>query len=244
MRKATNLLIAAVALSALALASPAFAAHFWTDSFTYSDGSLPTVSGGLWVRHNGTTLLDPQVISGVAQVNMTQAPDDSRSFTPRANGDKTYACFRFMLPDPQGAPSSGYFAHFKDAGTFNFVARTFVQPMSPAYTLGISSYNGAVTNWPSVLNYGQWYTVIISWDGSTTLAEMWIDPVNESSPKVTAIHTASLAFALQGFALRQFSGNWLGWVDDVGVGTTFDEACYDVVPTQPTTWGQLKANYR
>jgi hypothetical protein len=245
MKNVTRILTVAIALSALALASPALATNFWTDSFTYSDGGLVAVSGGNWTNHSGTGT-DIQVVSGEALVNMLNAPDDNRAFPARSATDKTYACFRFMLPNPGGNPSLGYFAHFKDAGTFNFVSRVYVAPFSGAFTLGLSvgSFTGTPPLWPTALTYGQWYTVVTSYDAATGTAEMWIDPVNQASPKITHTDATKAGFLVQAYALREFSGNWIGHVDDLGVGTSFEDACFAPVPTKVSTWGQVKGIYR
>lgn len=247
MKNATRILTVAIALSALALASPALATNFWTDSFTYSDGGLVAVSGGNWVNHSGTVgTPDIQVISGNAVVNMLNSWDDNRGFPARLATDKTYACFRFKLPNPGGNPSLGYFAHFKDAGTFNFVSRVYVAPIGGAFTLGLSvgSFTGTPPLWPATLTYGQWYTVVTSYDALTGTAEMWIDPVNQASPKITHVDATKAGFLVQAYALRQFSGNWIGNIDDLGVGTSFEDACFVPVPVQTSTWGNLKGIYR
>lgn len=243
MKTATNVL---VALCVLALASPAWATNFWLDHFNYSDGGLVAVSGGNWLAHSGTTA-DIQVLAGEAIVNeSTGVQDDNRAFPARTNADKTYACFRFMLPDVGGTPTLGYFAHFKDGTTFNYASRVYVAPSGGTYTLGLSvaSFTGTPPLWPTALNYGQWYTVVTSYNAATDVSELWIDPVSESSQKITVSDTVARHFAVQAYALRQFSGNWIGRVDDLGVGTTFDDACNQVVPTLPSTWGQLKSVYR
>jgi hypothetical protein len=33
-------------------------------------------------------------------------------------------------------------------------------------------------------------------------------------------------------------------VDNLGVGTMFDDACFQVTPTKGSTWGQLKVRYK
>lgn len=246
MKNANKVLAFALALCALVVAVPAMAANFWVEPFNYSDGDLTAVSGGNWVTHSGT-IADVQVLSGEAVVNQSGGvKDDNRSFPPRTNTDKTYACFRFKLPDVGGTPALGYFAHFKDATTFNYASRVYVAPFGNTFTLGLSvaSFSGTPPLWGTALNYGQWYTVVISYDAANDVSELWVDPVNEGSPKLVVSDATARHFAVEAFALRQFSGNWIGYVDDLGVGTSFEDACLQPVPTQTSTWGELKGIYR
>jgi hypothetical protein len=169
-------------------------------------------------------------------------------FPARSATDKTYACFRAMLPEVGGNPSLVYFAHFKNSATF-FESRIYVMPSTPAFTFGLTvqSYTaapGLPVPWPVTLTYGQWYTIVTSFDAATGTSEMWIDPVNESSPKITHVNALGIGTELTAFALRQSTGNWAINIDDIGVGTTFDEACIGPVPTQISTWGNLKGIYR
>jgi hypothetical protein len=153
-----------------------------------------------------------------------------------------------MLPDVGGTPTQVYFAHFKNSATF-FESRVYVMPKAPAFTLGLTVQSftagpGLPVPWPATLNYGQWYTVVISFDAATGTSEMWIDPVNESSQKLTHVDALGIGTKLSAFGLRQATGNWAINVDDLGVGTTFDDACHAPVPTQISTWGNLKGIYR
>jgi len=79
---------------------------------------------------------------------------------------------------------------------------------------------------------------------------------------VTDVNAAIAALAVQGVGLRQsstaaalppaqasaFAGtlNAIVSVDNIGVGTTFADACaqYQSTPAQRSTWGQVKQIYR
>jgi hypothetical protein len=89
---------------------------------------------------------------------------------------------------------------------------------------------------------------------------MWVNPANELSPSVTDVNAAIAAVAVQGFGLREsttgatlpaspaYPGaiNIQVSVDNLGVGTTFVDACqqYQSTPAQRSTWGQVKSIYR
>jgi uncharacterized protein (DUF2147 family) len=258
MRKAT--LFAALAL--LVFAVPAMATSFWSESFSYANGNLalaPSVSGGNWANHSGSTGIDIQVTSGVAVGSMTNTPDDNRAFPAQSATARTYACFGVMIPQPASAPVLNYFAHFKDSGTFNFGGRVYVAPSGNTFTFGLSvgscGTGCTVALWPSALNYGQWYTVAVMYDAAAGSAQMWVDPSSESSPSITSNTwsgtTNQAGFQLSAFALRQSSSgipsgtsNWGYNVDNIQVGTTFGDLCPSPTPANATTWGRLKAIYR
>lgn len=266
MRK-TATLLSVLGLVAVFVAAPAWAINLMSDNFTYSDGNLaiaPNVSGGNWLNHSGSgpTAVDIQVVSGTAQGNMVNAPDDNRTFAAQSLSAKTYACFTVKIP-AQATTLAGpnYFAHFKDTGTSNFPGRVYVMPLGTTFTFGVSlsSANALsfVIPWTAALNFDQTYHVVVDYDAAAGTADLWVDPLNELSPKVTS-NTSSSAItpiAVSAFALRQSSAqistnpatgvpNWKYVVDDLGVGTTFTDACNGVVAVQQSNWTDMKSLYR
>jgi hypothetical protein len=257
MRKtATTLLVAA--LTAI-LVTPALAVSLLSEPFIYADGNL--VPNGGWATHSGTGT-DIQVVSGTAVGNNANAPDDNRTFTAQAANAKVYGCLTITIPTPAAPPDTNYIAHFKDTGTSNFWARVWVGASGNTFTFGLSAGSCACnTNcvpvfWATPLLYDTPYRVAISYDGATGNAELWVDPLNESSLKITATGGAAPPpQPLSSFALRQSSSpptacpggnfNWSYVVDNLGVGTTFDDACATgQTPTERSTWGSLKSIYR
>jgi len=255
MRKST---FALLAIAAVALAAPAGATNLMSETFPYANGNL-TPNGG-WATHSGTGT-DIQVVSGRAVGNMLNAPDDNKAFTAQGSSAKLYACFNVIIPTPAASPDTNYFAHFKDTGTTNFLARVWVGASGSTFSFGLSatscscSGNCVPVFWPVPLNYDQQYTVAISYDGSTGVAEMWVNPSTELSPKVTASGGPIATVNLSTFALRQSSATqtacpagsfaWGYSVDNLGVGTTFDDACnFGPTPTHGASWGQVKTIYR
>jgi hypothetical protein len=257
MRKIATTLLALGALAAVAM--PASATQLLSESFSYANGGLVSVSGGNWTNHSGTGT-DITVASGRATGSMANAPDDNRAFTAQSTSACTYACFEVTIPTPAGPPNLSYFAHFKDSGTSNFAGRVYVMPLaSGGFTFGVSHTStsttvGVVPFSATPLSYDTPYYVVVkfcSGVGST----LWVNPSSEASPSVTQLGTFSMAAST--FALRQATGNatvppsqTLGttnyaWsVDNLGVGTTFDDACFQVTPNKGTTWGRVKSIYR
>lgn len=254
----------ATALLPLALAailvSPANSAVLMTDTFPYPDGNL--AGNGGWVNFSGA-LTDIQVLLGRAVGSGPNANDDHSLFAAQPTSTPTYACFDVIIPTIAGAPKPIYFAMLKDGGTSIFVSRVYVLAITGGWTFGISysstSTTVGVTPWSATtLSYGTNYRVAIKYDPAVSTSRLWVDPVNEASTSVANVGTAA-AVAVSGFGLRQsasastlpaspsYAGtaDWGFSVDNLGVGTTFDDACSGgVTPTQKSTWGGLKTIYR
>jgi hypothetical protein len=261
----------ALGLAASFAVAPASATKFWTESFTYSDqalgaapvGSVNAVTG--WYTHSsggnlGGSPTDIQIISGVANASHTNQPDDSRPFgagysITTGASDKTYACFSLYVPTMTSMLTTyQYFAHFKDNLT---TGTTFTCKL---YTAGIASdpthFNLAINNtvtagpyqpWTSPLSFDTWYTIAMLYDGATGISKLWVNPADETSPSVSANDPVLTGRLLGAFGLREISNSSAGTyrVDDISVGTTFDETCKGLpTPTRNETWGRLKTLYR
>jgi hypothetical protein len=224
--------------------APSYSAVLMSEGFAYANGNL--VPNGGWANHSGVGT-DIQVTAGRAIVDMLQAPDDNKAFAAQGTTGKTYYCLEVLIPAISGAPRLNYFAHLKDTGTINFVGRLGVAPSGTGFTLAVgASAFTTPTNWTSQLAYDTNYRVVVSYDAATGSSDMWVNPANELSPKVTNAGTAGTN--VSAFALRESSTGtgtaWKASVDNVGVGNTFDEACSQITPTHSDTWGQLKLRYR
>jgi hypothetical protein len=261
MRRTT---IALLTLGLVAFAGTASAANIFTDSFSYPDGGLVAGSGGNWLNYSGAAV-DVQVVSGKAVGGGPTNPanDDHRLFPAQLIDVTTYACFTATISDPGAAPKPIYFAELKDGGAANLVSRVYFLPQAGnAFTFGIShsstSATVGVTPWTTPLAYGVPYNIVISYDPVNHSSTLWVNPANQASPSVTDVNPAIAALAVSGFGLRQSnaastlppsppyvgSGDPVWTVDDVGVGTTFADACGGVTPTQSPTWGHIKTIYR
>ena len=246
-------------------AVPAFATTLVSESFTYPNGNL--VPNGGWAVYSGTPPTDIQVVSGRAVGNHANAPDDHLLFPVQLATSVTYACFDVIINPsavPAPAPKPVYFLELKDAGATLLVSRVYVLPTSAGWTFGIShsstSATVGVTPWGASLNYGQKYNVVINYDPNNHTSTLWVDPVNSGSTNVTDTNAAATAVAVQGVGLRQSgtastlppspayvgTDNIIYSVDNLGVGTSFDDSCvqYRSTPTTTSTWSHVKAIYR
>jgi len=252
-------LAAFAALLALS-AAPAFATVLVSQGFAVN-GDL--VSNPGWAVYSGAPPTDIQVIAGRVVVNHNNAPDDHFLFPVQPTTSKTYACFDVIVPDPgPGAPKLVYFAELKDAGAAALVSRVYVAPLAAGgWTFAIShsstSATVGVTLWSAAtLLYDHSYHIVINYDPVNKSSTLWVDPSSEVSPSVTDTNAAVAALAVQGFGFRQSSTastapgfgtgglNITVSIDNLGVGTTFDDACARPTPTNKTTWGAVKSIYR
>jgi len=106
------------------------------------------------------------------------------------------------------------------------------------------------------LLYDKSYFIVIKYDPALNTSTLWVNPSSEASPNITQTLAGSV-FSVSTFALREAfniptmpagtpsgTGTWKFSVDNLGVGTTFSDACAQVTPTQGSTWGRLKTIYK
>jgi hypothetical protein len=219
----------AAIFAALALATLAGRAQsqvLASDDFSYV-GAL--TSNG-WIAHSGAGNKIIMSDGNVATLDQStgSGEDVNLTFTAQGAADKTYAGFDINVPsgNPVSPDGQGLYAvHLKNSAT-NYRARTGV--LSPAgggdYLLAINADNGNLglgAAWASDQSFDTTYRVVISWDAGTGASEMWVDPVDELSTKVS--HTGGFtADLIEGLALRQ-SNDYTGFIkiDNVVAGKTF-----------------------
>ena len=190
------------------------------EAFAYPDGRLADVSGGLWTVQSGTLPLN--VFGGLArleQADATGGREDvnrflARSFDPVAdNVTRLYAGFTVnlsALPYEGGSSTAGsYFAHFKASAANQFYARVGAnrEGAAPgAYRLAVANadWTSATSlEYPADLQPGITYDVVLRLDLGTDTSTLWINPVDEFSPNVTATDPIKYSGTLNAFALRQ-----------------------------------------
>jgi hypothetical protein len=197
-------------------------------------GSTPDI-GAVWASHSGAGSKPIQVTGGEAiVVQSASAGEDvnidwSGTFRPLEAGDTIYAAYDLTITG-QGSPvQATYFSHFKDAGTF-FNSRLGIAPSTVGgdYQLFISG-DGAIDAdgeafWPTGLSFGRTYRVLHSYDFDTGSKSLWVDPINQFSPSVTA-SDSNFSDPMVQFALRQNTGgNTTQAIDHLRIATDFDEA--------------------
>jgi hypothetical protein len=224
--------VVAVAIFA---AVQARAAVVLSDDFSYPDGDLVVVSGGVWTNHSGTTPIN--VVSQEAIVSGSNSQDDNRMLSggPYGAGSVLYASFTVNFSIAPSAATT-YFAHFKDSTTFNFFGRVFGTNDGGMVQMGIGNSSSGIANATSgyagsPFAVGTTHTIVIRLDqtGAAAVSTIWVDPTLESDPSGTASDAAGI-IDVEAFALRQSTGEGTVAVDNLLVGTSFA----DVIP-EPST---------
>jgi len=203
------------------------AALLLNDSFSYSDGSLVTVSGGVWAHHSGSSG-EVMVSSGRVFLSEANTEDVNASLAgqPYASSGTTNVFYASFTVKFTSLPSSGgaYFAHFKDSSS-GFRARIWALTSGAGtgkFRLGISSTSGSVISAtsPVDLNPNQDYTVVTRLVNSNSVATLWINPASESDASISTSEGAS-AFTVVSYALRESTGEGALNLDNLRVGTSF-----------------------
>ncbi len=217
--KMTAPLVALACLTASSIAAPLV-----SDAFNYPDGNL--IGNGAWAAHSGAGNSPVQVSGGTIVLNQGSGSREDVNLGAGAilgNGETWYAGFDMKN---SGGSASVYFAHFIQ-GTSGFDARVFITaPTSGGnYTVGFSSSSTIAATWATDLTFGEWNRIIISYSRGTGEARLWINPISQASTNLMYISPFANT-AMEGIAFRQAAGDSSQMIDNVNLGTTFD----DVVP--------------
>ena len=206
-------------------------ATIWSEPFTYADGSLTNVSGGLWTTHSGTAT--PILVSGNQVTGMsagaTSREDSNRLLDATYSTGVLFAGFDLTLSStPVG---SAYFAHFKDSTTSGFRGRVFLgAPTSAGFRIGLENDagdNGATVAFTSDLTLGATYRVVLGYDTAARTSRLWVNNSVEGTPTL-ADATAPTFLAITSFALRQGASTPAAYtgldLDNLNVATDFTSA--------------------
>lgn len=223
-----------IALTMSAALTAAQATIFYNETFSYPDGDLTTVSGGLWVAHSGAGVRPIQVSSGTISLIQGPSGEDVNRDTGSVMGagDTWYAGFDVNVT---GGSTAVYFAHFLQSSSA-FGGRVFVTPPTSGgdFAFGLSSTSSSFQSaWPSDSAFGTTYRVVVSYDFTSQGSALWVDPTQQSDPSITAAGTFS--DAMYGFAFRQGSGDSTEVIDNLVVANDFMEALTGVAVPEPGT---------
>lgn len=250
MKKNLSLVLVAAALAAIAT-GVAHATTFMSDTFSYPNGDLTVydgtgdnVSGGAWRPHSGTNFPIPIEVSG-GQAVLTQgnpASEDANRLAifggPQAigAGETWYYAALVTVNDTRTDPNlsldqDSYFMHFKDDGN-GFRGRAYINDPSTGvggtgFRFALSATSGGlVSNWGTDLNFGQQYKIVVSYAVDTGTSDLWVDPVDSSSTKISDTNSAGAFTLVNSLGLRQdfvSAGNTATvLVDSVALGNDFD----------------------
>jgi hypothetical protein len=213
------------------------------DDFSYEDGSITANSGFLWATHSAATgqTGQTQVVKGKLLLVNNASEDINRWFTnaPIINTSGTLLHSRFVvnfssLPTATGVGE--YFGHFREATGGNFRARLFstTNGVTPGkLKLAISNGGFLTAVHPTELSLDTDYVVITRFNTATAESTLWVSPASEASVSVTPVDVTT-PITTYSYAFRQQSGIGSLSVDDLVIGSTFDEVFFTVTPPVPT----------
>lgn len=205
------------------------AAPLINEPFTYANGDLTTVSGGLWTAHSSGGTSPIQVLNNAAVVQ--SATEDVGRLTGQtlAAGGTLYGSFDVSV---SGGNNQTYFAHFMTDTAGSFTTRVFVTSSTGSdFTFGLrTESSSSPVKWGAGLSFNTIYKVAFSYSFDTGLSRLWVNPVNEASTSISDAGTAGVA--LGAIALRQGGGNGTQTVDNFKAGTTFGDV---VAVPEPST---------
>jgi endonuclease/exonuclease/phosphatase family metal-dependent hydrolase len=213
----------AIGILILVSATLANATVLFSDSFSYADGAITNVSGGVWSEHSSGAPL--QVVSGQAQVSSTATQDVHSALLGQPFTTGTlYASFTVKcvtLPTSAG----NYFAHF-GSSTFRCVVwASTANASANKFRLGIgntSSASASSGQWVQDLSTNTSYFIVIRYDVTSGQSTFWLAPSSEADSSVSASDTTS-SVPISNFSLRQAAGIGTMLIDDLTVATTFAE---------------------
>ncbi|HTI68428.1 MAG TPA: lamin tail domain-containing protein [Candidatus Limnocylindria bacterium] len=218
-----------------------------SERFSYSDGEINQVSGGRWgVQTAGTPLNVSQGAAIINQGNTTAGNEWvsrslSRPFSTASNS-VAYVAFNATWSALPVTETGSYFLNLAattNVGTYyGRVGASIDGAAEGKFRISVANANWSQANtaeFPTDLSLNITYNVVARYDLNTGNTTLWIDPVNENSPSVTATDPpAGTQQDVTAINLRQGLSNASSGapgiirIDDLFVGANFNEvAAYD-----------------
>ncbi len=211
-----------------------------SDAFSYPDGSLVAAPGSPWWTTSGTTG-EVKVVAGQVLLAQTNSEDVGALLAGQPYGgsapETLYAGFLFRLTALPGGGGE-YFAHFASGvGSGTHRARVFVTTSGAApgaFRLGLANASGAPNQLlPRDLALDTDYFLVLRYTPSNAASGLWLNPGAETDPSLAAADSASV-IPISSFRWRQSLGMGALLVDNLVVGTRFDDALEAAPQTPPT----------
>jgi len=195
----------------------------FSDSFSYPDGAITNVSGGVWAEHSSGAPV--QVVSGQAQVSSSAEDVHAALVGQPFTTGTLYASFTvkcMALPSSTGS----YFAHFNSSGNFRcLVWASVANAGANKFRLGIGNTTSASASSGQLatdLSTNTSYFVVVRYDVASGQSTIWLNPGSEADSGVSASDAPSTT-SISNYSLRQASGMGTMLIDNIVVATTFAE---------------------
>jgi hypothetical protein len=238
--------------------TPAPLGLVYSEDFAYTSFAIPNSlylasggSGAPWEPISGTAGLlqvTNMGTSGFAYLVNTNNDSEGAAFigAPAYDGSQGYVFYTSFTVDCTLLPTyyGTYFFHLSSSGTdtSNYRDKIYVSTQNAApgmFRFGIAN---TATSWvqqfPSDLMTNTTYTVVTRYNAATGDSTLWVNPVNEQSPGVTA-SDAPQSSTIGGLSLRQPGDYYIGdlTIGPMKVGTQFADVVganqYPSISVQP-----------
>ncbi len=213
-----------------------------SDDFSYEDGVISGVSLSKWYATSSADSNDLSVVSGQVRLSPTNAMDASAyinnfQFVTASSGTLLYSKMAVKLETlPRGSGGS-YFAHVKDSYTgTSYRGRIFALTNGAAagkFRLGVANAAASVSAvLPVDLDLNTTNIVVARYNVGTGRSALWVNPRYESDENAMATDSASPLDVMM-YSFRQDSSIGLTYVDDLVIGTSFEDVVPYVAPPTP-----------
>lgn len=219
-------------IALLAGVSAARADLVFSDGFTYPDGNLVGAAGLLWDAHSGAGNEPVTVQSGMIRISRSGIEDvntalPGRPYEPGGAVAAIYAGFRVhftTLPSNNGS----YFAHFNNTGARCLIWAATTNAASGSFRLGVGNRTtdaSATTGQVATdLSLDTDYFVVVRYELATGVSAIWLNPESESDSHVMAADSVGTSLpGISTFAFRQAGGIGIMLIDNLIIGTSFDD---------------------
>ncbi len=218
-------------IALLAGVSAARADLVFSDGFTYPDGNLVGAPGSPWNAHSGAGNGPVTVQNGEVLVSRSLAEDVNVAlpggpFTSAGPVTALYAGFSARF---SALPSAGsYFAHFNASS--NMRGRLWATTNTAAgpgiFHLGTTTASSTLETGgihPAPLELNISYQLVLRLDIASGESRLWINPENEAAPSATNVDVPTTFPSIGAFSFRQNSGIGIMLIDNLIIGTSFDD---------------------
>jgi hypothetical protein len=220
-----------------------------TERFNYPDGNIVGAINSPWQTTSAGT---PMVCSNSMLVVSTSRAEDVNAFlagvssftasSPYNTNSSTVLYSKFQIYFTGFPTAAGtYFAHFKDnnsGAATGFGARIWASTTNAVSggLLAAGSFRLGIGNGPNAnsttgqintdLTTNVIYTIVTRFVPATGDSTIWLNPVNESDPSVTATDIGSAsrpnAMDVYAYGFRQATGEGTMFIDNLKIATSFD----------------------
>jgi len=197
----------------LAVSPPSLQSAVLVDeTFSGPDGPLIEQEGTSWMHTSGSEA-ELRQEGGVIKLSSGQTEDLAIPLAQASYGeDSSETLFVKLSLRITDSPSTGgaYVAHFRGGGSSTYRGRLFVLADESSDNVRLAITNGASkasegSFWQDAIALGQWQELVMSYQPSTGLTRLGVNPKQESDLIILAEDVASPKTIHQ-FALRQASG--------------------------------------